>query len=98
MEFIYGYSFSGFSSLQLLMDKYIFSQYTDSIEIITSIGLMPTEEFNSDDFQYVIASTLGIFYMLSFLYPVSRIIRGLVLEKEQKIKEGKYIYLIIFFQ
>lgn len=89
-EFIYGYSFSGFSTLQLLMDKYIVSQYTASIEIIASIGLMPTEEFNSDDFQYVIASTLGIFYMLSFLYPVSRMIRALVLEKEQKIKEGRH--------
>lgn len=51
-------------------------------------GLMPTEDYLSDDFQYVISSTLGIFYMLSFLYPVSRIIRGLVVEKEDRIKEG----------
>jgi ATP-binding cassette subfamily A (ABC1) protein 3 len=49
---------------------------------------MPTESFKSDDFQYVIGSTLGIFYIMSFLYPVSRIIRGLVLEKEYRIKEG----------
>jgi ATP-binding cassette, subfamily A (ABC1), member 3 len=55
---------------------------------MASVGLMPTKKYQTDDFQYVIASTLGIFYMLSFLYPVSRIIRGLVLEKEQRIKEG----------
>lgn len=52
------------------------------------VGLMPTDDYKTDDFQYVISSTLGIFYMLSFLYPVSRIIRGLVLEKEERIKEG----------
>ena len=49
---------------------------------------MPTDDYLSDDFQYVISSTLGIFYMLSFLYPVSRITRGLVVEKEERIKEG----------
>ena len=52
------------------------------------LGLMPTADYKSDNFQYVISSTLGIFYMLSFLYPVSRIIRGLVIEKEDRIKEG----------
>ena len=36
----------------------------------------------------VIAGTLGIFYMLAFLYPVSRMIRLLVTEKEARIKEG----------
>ena len=87
-EFIYGYSFSGFSTLQLLMDMYIFSQYRSGVDVKVSIGLMPTKDYETDDFQYVIASTLGIFYMLSFLYPVSRMIRALVLEKEQKIKEG----------
>jgi ATP-binding cassette subfamily A (ABC1) protein 3 len=88
MEFIYGYSFSGFSTLQITMDSYIFSQYSSTVNIMASIGLMPTEDYETDDFQYVISSTLGIFYMLSFLYPVSRMIRSLVLEKEQKIKEG----------
>jgi hypothetical protein len=31
--------------------------------------------------------------MLSFLYPVSRIVRALVLEKETRIKEGEWWYL-----
>jgi len=91
MEFLYGYTYSGFSTLQLMIDKYIFKQYTagqQEVKVMASVGLMPTKKYQTDDFQYVIASTLGIFYMLSFLYPVSRIIRGLVLEKEQRIKEG----------
>jgi ATP-binding cassette subfamily A (ABC1) protein 3 len=88
-EFIFGYSYSGFLTLQLLMDKYIFSQYsTSDISVMASVGLMPTFDFQTDDFQYVISSTLGIFYMLSFLYPVSRMVRSLVLEKEERIKEG----------
>lgn len=55
---------------------------------MASVSLMPTTAYQTDDFQYVISSTLGIFYMLSFLYPVSRIIRSLVLEKETRIREG----------
>jgi hypothetical protein len=51
--------------------------------------MMPTAPYQTDDFQYIISSTLGIFYMLSFLYPVSRIVRSLVLEKETRIKEGE---------
>jgi len=58
------------------------------VKIMASVGLMPTAAYKTDNFQYIISSTLGIFYMLSFLYPVSRIIRALVLEKETRIKEG----------
>lgn len=58
------------------------------VDIMASVSLMPTAPYKTDEFQYVIKSVLGIFYMLSFLYPVSRIIRALVLEKESRIKEG----------
>ena len=88
VEFLYGYTYSGFSTLQLLVDRYIFGQYSAGVEVFSSVGLMPTKKYETDDFQYVISSTLGIFYMLSFLYPVSRIIRELVMEKEMRIKEG----------
>ena len=138
-EFLYGYTYSGFATLQQAVDQFIFLQQTsvlsgtDSehrrvlstpptaanqgehspqpappteadaaditgsytsmlpgvVRIMASVGLMPTQAYKTDDFQYVISSTLGIFYMLSFLYPVSRIIRALVLEKETRIKEGK---------
>jgi ATP-binding cassette subfamily A (ABC1) protein 3 len=88
-DYMFGYSYSGFLTLQQTMDQYIFSFYNGvETEIMASVGLMPTQDYQSDDFQYIIASTLGIFYMLSFLYPVSRLIRALVLEKECRIKEG----------
>lgn len=35
----------------------------------------------------MIAASLALFFVLAFLYPVSRYIRALVLEKETKIKE-----------
>mmetsp|Transcript_62430 Transcript_62430/g.122842 ORF Transcript_62430/g.122842 Transcript_62430/m.122842 type:complete len:2323 (-) Transcript_62430:80-7048(-) len=145
MEFQYGYTYSGFSTLQQTVDQFIFAMhpnnaanahinylsdsaphssnsssrissvksggdrigiesnsetaaglehsslsafYPNLVNIMASVSLMPTSAYKTDDFQYIISSTLGIFYMLSFLYPVSRIIRALVLEKETRIKEG----------
>ena len=52
-----------------------------------SLGLFPEPAFHSDDFLTVIAASLALFFVLAFLYPVSRYIRALVLEKETKIKE-----------
>lgn len=78
----------GFSTLQQFVDQYIFSVYGLDINIHASISFMPTEEYTTSNFQAIISSTLGLFYMLSFLYPVSRLIRALVLEKEGRIKEG----------
>ena len=89
-DYMFGYSHSGFLTLQQKVDKYIFSFYNNNADtkIMASMGLMPQADFKSDDFQIVISSVLGIFYMLSYLYPVSRLIRALVIEKEFRIKEG----------
>lgn len=88
-EYVYGYSFSGFLTLQKEVDTFIFAQYSGSqAEVAASIGMMPTSSYETDNFQFIISSTLGIFYMLSFIYPVSRIVRALVMEKELRIKEG----------
>lgn len=98
MDYIYGYSFSGFSTVQKVVDEYILGQSqvrqgiasssSDPFKLLTSLSLMPTDHFKTDTFQFVISSTLPLFYMLSFLYPVSRIIKGVVEDKENKIKEG----------
>eukprot|EP01038_Epipyxis_sp_PR26KG_P005748 gene5748-7937_t len=91
-EFMFGYSYSGFATIQQVVDAFIFSQYSqNAVDITASVSMMPTSAYKTDNFQYVISSTLGIFYMLSFLYPVSRIIRSLVVEKETRIKEGMKI-------
>ncbi len=68
---------------------------TPAVQVYASVSLMPTAPYKTDDFQYVISSTLGIFYMLSFLYPVSRIVRGLVVEKETRIKEGRRHCIVV---
>jgi hypothetical protein len=98
-NYLYGYSYSGFSTIQLTVDEFIFAVTTNTsisshkfihtpLKVMASVSMMPTESFKTDDFQFVISSTLGIFYMLSFLYPVSRIIRSLVLDKETRVREG----------
>lgn len=88
-EYMNGYLYSGFATIQQVVDTYIINQYSSTqVNIQSSVGLMPTEAYLSDSFQYTIQSVLGIFYMLSFLYPVSRLVRVLVLDKETKIKEG----------
>jgi hypothetical protein len=154
-EYLYGYTFSGFSTLQQVVDQFIFAMHSSNgavsgaednvrqrrlgaaetprsapetpaapavadeagdtdrspslspepaadlqakypglVTIMASVSLMPTDAYKTDDFQYIISSTLGIFYMLSFLYPVSRIVRALVLEKETRIKEGMHVPLM----
>ncbi|KAJ1435103.1 hypothetical protein B484DRAFT_417255, partial [Ochromonadaceae sp. CCMP2298] len=138
-EYLYGYTYSGFATLQQAVDQYIFQQYSssssththtsttsdtptsgsipsastsadtdahmgsplsfpsvttpsantvDTVSIMASVGLLPTQAYKSDEFQFVISSTLGIFYMMAFLYPVSRMIRALVLDKETRIREA----------
>jgi hypothetical protein len=156
-EYLYGYTFSGFSTLQQVVDQFIFAMHSSNsavanggvepvqvrrlsaaepvravpetpagstaesaesdadrasllsaapatdleakypglVKIMASVSLMPTDAYKTDDFQYIISSTLGIFYMLSFLYPVSRIVRALVLEKETRIKEGECLCLAV---
>lgn len=89
--YMYGYTYSGFSTLQQTMDQFIFSHYTTNSTtpiIHASVSMMPTTSYITDNFEQVISSTLPLFYMLSFTYPVSRIIRALVMEKESRIKEG----------
>lgn len=90
VDSLFGYSYSGFLTLQEIVDNFIFDQYSGAggVDMHASLSFMPTQDFVTDDFQYVISSTLGLFYMLSYLYPVSRMVRSLVLEKENRFKEG----------
>jgi len=88
-DFLYGYSYSGFLSVQKAIDEFVLSLSSGRpVHVVASYGLFPTAAFKMDEFKLVIASTLGIFYMLAYILPVSRMIRVLVLEKELRIKEG----------
>ena len=101
----YGYAYTGFLALQKVTDEYFLSlakakgdidnalenSGTPTVTTKVSLTMMPTTPYTANDFQSVIGSLLPIFYMLAFLYPFSRFIRNLVLEKEEKIKEGMKI-------
>lgn len=71
------------------MDEFILSKAAgDRMYLNVSMGFFPEQAFRTDEFQEIITSTLGIFYMLAFLYPVSRAVRVLVSEKEGRMKEA----------
>ncbi|CBJ29591.1 conserved unknown protein [Ectocarpus siliculosus] len=88
-DHMWGYSYSGFLSLQKSVDEFILSKAAgERMYLNVSMGLFPEQAYLTDQFQEIIASTLGIFYMLAFLYPVSRAVRVLVSEKEGRMKEA----------
>jgi len=88
-DFMFGYTYSAFSTLQKSVDDFILNSVSTQgpVETTISLGLFPEPAFHSDDFLTVIAASLALFFVLAFLYPVSRYLRALVLEKETKIKE-----------
>ena len=88
-DFMFGYTYSAFATLQKSVDDYILNSVSSQgpVETTISLGLFPEPAFHSDDFLTVIAASLALFFVLAFLYPVSRYLRALVLEKETKIKE-----------
>ena len=56
-----------------------------SVETVVSMGFFPTEPYDANNFQSIISGLLPLFFLLAFLYPFSRFMRGLVLEKEEKV-------------
>lgn len=85
---LYGYTFGGFSTLQLAVDTYIlFGERTGDVTVLPSMALMPVRPYQADNFFDVIGALFGLFFMLAFIYPASRLIRGLVMEKEAKLRE-----------
>lgn len=86
--YFYGYTYSGFSTVQQIVDQYIFSKYPNSsrglnslqssgdtlysgiVKIMASVSFMATSTYKTDNFQYVISSTLGV-RISSLLYIVT---------------------------
>lgn len=54
----------------------------------TSFTPFPISSFSNNPFFSFAANVFAIFFVLSFLFPASRLIRGIVHEKETKIREG----------
>jgi hypothetical protein len=84
-----GYSYSGFLTLQQTVDSYILQEANAAapVDLQVSVGLMPNRAFRTDNFFELAGNLLGLFFMLSFIYPVSRFVRAIVLDKEKRVKE-----------
>lgn len=53
-----------------------------------SVTSFPTTKFTSNPFYDFAALVFGFFFVLTYIVPVSSLIRGLVLEKETRLREG----------
>jgi len=88
---------NGFVGLQSMIDMYITTQkagiqskLVNGFPPFTVAGTapFPTAAYISDPFVTFMGAVLGIWFMLVFLWPFSRLVRGIVEEKELKLKEG----------
>jgi hypothetical protein len=50
----------------------------------------PTRAYTDDGFADVIAGVLGLFFTIIFIWPVTRLIKGIVEEKQLRIREGQF--------
>ena len=48
----------------------------------------PTPPYIQDDFAGTISSVLGLFFTIIYMWPVTRLVKGIVEEKQLRIKEG----------
>jgi hypothetical protein len=91
---IQGYGLSGFLTLQNTIDRWILDisgTVPEVRELIASVAMFPTREFRADNFFELGGDLLGLFFMLSFIFPVSRFVRAIVIDKEKRIKESMKI-------
>jgi len=79
----------GHMLMQQFIDDWIIEQQTGK-DVDKSIYYQPfaTPPFVHDPFADVVAGTLGLFFTIIFNYPVTRLIKGIVEEKQLRIKEG----------
>eukprot|EP00899_Mesostigma_viride_P016639 jgi/Mesvir1/24977/Mv25104-RA.2 len=90
------YARSGFMTLQAMVDSYIIratgggGNATSSSRwapLHVGVAPFPVPAYSSDIFQSVIKGVLGLLNVLAFLFPVSRLIGGVMTEKESRVKE-----------
>ena len=58
---------------------------------IVNVLPFPVSAYSQNNFYKTAQQVFGLFFVISFLVPVARLVRGIVLEKETKIKEGMKI-------
>jgi hypothetical protein len=75
-------------SSQLLLALTDFMKAESSLPQQVTLVPFPVTGFRTNDFYGLVQGLLSLFVTLSFLFPVSRLIRAIVAEKEARLKEG----------
>jgi len=91
-EFARTLYFSGFFALQDYIDAWVLGQIGGDPSLTEkTIIPFPTPDFTDDDFAAFTAGIIPLFWALGFVWPVTRMVKAFVEEKEQRIKEGMKI-------
>ncbi|GAQ79509.1 ABC transporter A family [Klebsormidium nitens] len=53
-----------------------------------AVAPFPTPGYTDDSFQAIAKKVMAVLYLLGFMFPISRLLRHMVLEKEDRLKEG----------
>eukprot|EP00466_Bigelowiella_natans_P005589 jgi/Bigna1/138682/aug1.46_g13390 len=84
----------GFLAVQNVVDAWIIngslpatSEFLPFYPISYPLQPFPTPEYEDDIFVQIVAAVLGLFLTLAFIWPLQRITKSLVEEKENRIKE-----------
>jgi hypothetical protein len=54
---------------------------------------MPTRRHIDDPFATILDGAIGSLYMLAFMWPLVKILKGMVEEKETRMKEGMKVHM-----
>mmetsp|Transcript_17002 Transcript_17002/g.34417 ORF Transcript_17002/g.34417 Transcript_17002/m.34417 type:complete len:1751 (-) Transcript_17002:590-5842(-) len=84
------YLYLGFLAIQNFVDAWIINQTLTTQTYLPPthrLQFFPQPEFQSDIFTNIVAAVLGLFLTLAFIWPLQRIVKSLVEEKETRIKE-----------
>ena len=91
------YYLSGYLTLQRTLNEFAFDFYGgECAATVSSIGQtwsmpMPTAAYSQNSFFLAVGYLLGLTIAMAFLYPVSRLIKSIVEEKETRMRETLYI-------
>ena len=60
MDFLYGYSFTGFLTVQQMVDRFILEQEIGTnVTFEASVSLMATAKYETDNFWQIVAQVVG---------------------------------------
>jgi ATP-binding cassette subfamily A (ABC1) protein 3 len=90
------YYLSGYLTLQRTINEFAFARSPDCSEAEDTISSlwsmpMPTAAYSQNPFFLQVGYLLGLTMVMAYLYPVSRLIKTIVEEKESRMKETLFI-------